>query len=112
MTTLVPVLTPHGRLLLERTREAPALPPDLSHRLQASFARGSGQGLLQLGAAELGTPLPPVFEYWREFAARYVSGVCGQHDLDETREEPPPSGNWFDGASASVLNEGLASWQA
>ncbi|MBI3050200.1 MAG: DEAD/DEAH box helicase [Acidobacteria bacterium] len=96
MTTLVPVLTPHGRLLLERTSEAPALPPDLSHRLQASFARGSGHGLLQLGAAEVGTPLPPVFGYWREFAARYVSGVCGQHDLDETRTHtslpPPPHG--------------------
>jgi superfamily II DNA or RNA helicase len=93
---LAPILTPHGRLLLEVVDDAPALPPDLSHRLQKAFGRGPGHGLLQLGAAEVGTPLPPVFSYWHEFGAHYVSAVCGQHDLDERRAHvpipPPPQG--------------------
>jgi hypothetical protein len=85
VTTLTPILTPHGRLLLEPADEAVALQTDVSHRLQAAFARGSGHGLLQLGAAEVGTALPPVFGYWREFGARYVSAVRGQPDLDTSR---------------------------
>jgi hypothetical protein len=87
VTTLTHILTPHGRLLLERADEAVALQPDVSHRLQEAFALGSGSGpgLLQLGAAEVGTALPPVFGYWREFGARYVSAVRGQPDLDTSR---------------------------
>jgi hypothetical protein len=26
--------------------------------------------------------LPPVFGYWREFGARYVTAMCGQQDQD------------------------------
>ena len=96
VAALALVLTPHGRLLLEPADDAGALPPEVSHRLQEAFARGSGHGLLQLGAAEVGTILPPVFGYWREFGARYVSAVCGQEDLGASRSHtivsPPPPG--------------------
>ena len=50
---LVPVLTPHGHLLLAPEQDAPALAPELAGRLQESFARGVGYGLLGLGAAEM-----------------------------------------------------------
>ena len=73
---LVPVLTPHGHLTLIEDRDASALEPGLAQRLQDAFARGSGHGLLQLGASEVGVALPPVFSYWREFGARYVTAVC------------------------------------
>src|SRR5207249_2406680 len=53
------------------------------------FARGPGHGLLQLGAAEVGTPLPAVFGYWREIGGRYVTAVCTRPDIDEGREPPP-----------------------
>jgi hypothetical protein len=69
-------------LLLAETEDAPALPADLSHRLQEAFARGHGHGLLQLGAAEVGTVLPPVLGYWRELGGRYVTTVCARPDLD------------------------------
>ncbi|MDH3288203.1 MAG: DEAD/DEAH box helicase [Betaproteobacteria bacterium] len=49
-------------------------------RLQVSFARGTGHGLVDLGATEVGTALPPVFGYWRDFAARYVTAVCAASD--------------------------------
>ncbi len=73
---LVPVLTPHGHLTLIEDRDASALENELARRLQDAFARGSGHGLLQLGASEVGVALPAVFCYWREFAARYVTALC------------------------------------
>jgi non-specific serine/threonine protein kinase len=77
---LVPVLTPHGHLLLAEEEDATALDAQVAQRLRESFARGSGHGLLQLGAGEVGTALPAVFSYWREFAARYVTALCTHRD--------------------------------
>ena len=85
----VPVLTPHGRLLLAEADDEPPLPADLAHRLQEAFARGDGHGLLQLGAAEVETALPPVLGYWRGLGARYVTAVCARPDLDARIERTP-----------------------
>src|ERR1035438_7269176 len=76
-------LTPHGRLVLTRDAEAPRLDSKLADRLLKAFERGSGHGLLLLGADEAGTALPPVLSYWREFGARYVNAL-------RTRQEAPP----------------------
>lgn len=81
-TALAPILTPHGHLVLAPVDGAPVLPADLSRRLEGFFARGSGHGLLQLGAAEVETALPPVLAYWREFGARYVTAVCARPHID------------------------------
>jgi superfamily II DNA or RNA helicase len=91
-TALNPILTPHGRVVLAAADDAPALPADLSRRLEQSFARGPGHGLLQLGAAEIGTALPPVLAYWREFSARYVTTVCTRPDVEthDQKSIPPP----------------------
>jgi non-specific serine/threonine protein kinase len=77
---LVPVLTPHGHLLLAEEEDATALDAEVAQRLRESFTRGAGHGLLQLGAGEIGTVLPAVFSYWREFAARYVTALCTHRD--------------------------------
>jgi superfamily II DNA or RNA helicase len=79
---LAPILTPHGRLTLEQVNDAPPLDPKLAQRLQDAFGRGSGHALLQLGASEVGTGLPPVFSYWREFGARYVTALCTRFDAE------------------------------
>src|SRR5262245_55543322 len=79
MVTLAPVLTPHGVLTLARSWEADAalvLEVERGVRLERAFARGSGHGLLVLGADEVGTALPPTLSYWRNFAARYVTALC------------------------------------
>jgi non-specific serine/threonine protein kinase len=73
-------LTPHGRLALVEAPDAPPFDPELAQRLRKAFERGSGHGLLQLGAAEAGAALPPVFSYWREFGAGYVTALCTQSD--------------------------------
>ena len=98
VSALAPVLTPHGRLVLAPVDDAPALPADVSRRLAASFARGSGHGLLQLGAGEVGTALPAVLGSWRELGARYVTAVC-------TLPDPGRAGDG--GALAPVLPPSL-----
>ncbi len=66
-------LSPNGHLLPVRDPDAPPLEASLAERLQRAFERGSGHGLLLLGANLAGAALPPIFSYWREFAARYVT---------------------------------------
>jgi hypothetical protein len=80
-------LTPHGRLVI--VSDSGAQPPDtgLAERLQGSFARGSGHGLLLLGVDEAGTTLPPVFTWWREFGARYVSALCTRCEGDPAQHK-------------------------
>ena len=75
-------LTPHGRLALTHDADAPHLDNGLADRLQQAFERGSGHGLLLLGADETGTALPPVHSYWREFGTRYVTALCTRQDND------------------------------
>jgi superfamily II DNA or RNA helicase len=91
---LAPVLSPHGRLIVEETDDSNSLVlPDLAERLSDAFARGQGHGLLQLGAAEVQTPMPAVFAYWREFASRYVIAVRTLPNLTGSRtllDIPPP----------------------
>jgi non-specific serine/threonine protein kinase len=86
VSALVPILTPHGHLLVASAPDAPSLPEDLQSRLSEAFARGPGHGLLQLGAGEVGTALPAAFAYWREFAARYVTALCTSADAAEASE--------------------------
>src|ERR1700730_16205881 len=72
----IPVLTPHGHLMLAPTDEARSLPGNLRGRLEDAFERGAGHGLLELGIREVGTALPADFAYWRDFAGRYVTTLC------------------------------------
>jgi len=60
----------------EAADEAPELDQGRAARLADAFAGGSGQGLLHLGAGEVGQVLPPDFVWWRAFAARYVAALC------------------------------------
>ena len=81
--SFAPVLTPHGNLTLARVEDGPGLDPGLAERLQSAFARGSGHGLLQLGAGEVGTALPSVLSFWRELGRRYVTALCILPDAEE-----------------------------
>ncbi len=53
--------------------------PELRAVVEA-FARSSAEGVLHLGAAELGTSLGPRLGFWRELGSRFVSAVCGAID--------------------------------
>lgn len=97
-SALVPILTPHGHLLLAPDNDAPTLEDGLQRRLAESFACGAGHGLLQLGASEVGTALPAAFGYWRDFGARYITAMCatpaaaepGETARDAHPAAPPP----------------------
>jgi superfamily II DNA or RNA helicase len=69
-------VTPHGHLVCAPEDDAPGMDEAMAMRLGAAFARGSGHGLLRLGAGEIGQALPPVFGWWRGFAARYATALC------------------------------------
>jgi beta-galactosidase GanA len=105
---LVPVLTPHGHLSLAREADAVALDEEVGRRLEESFARGAGHGLLQLGASEVGTALPAVFSYWREFSANIAEFLAFQANLlwrhtkglFITHNGSEPFGNCFEFAKA------------
>ena len=90
MMMLAPVLTPHGLLILKQSPEALALESEHGSRLEQAFARGSGHGLLFLGADEVGTALPPVMSYWREFGARYVTALCALPGIAEGTKPAVP----------------------
>jgi superfamily II DNA or RNA helicase len=74
-------LTPRGHLLLVSSADAPLMAADLQRALVKSFTRGVGYGLLDLGASQVGTVLPPTFAWWRDLAARYVTALCALPDL-------------------------------
>jgi len=81
------------------------LQPGLARRLQDAFARGAGEGLLQLGAAEVGLTLPPVFSYWRELGTRYVTAVCTQPEVEAhgaTRHVPLPATDQLEQLAAAA----------
>src|SRR5258708_21165983 len=84
--SLAPALTPHGLLTLRTADEA----PELMHgaRLEKAFGRGSGHGVLCLGADEVGAVLPPVLSYWRELGTRYLTALCALPDIGERRSKP------------------------
>ncbi len=69
-------LTPNGRLSAEEQDDGPEIDAAASIRLVDAFARGTGYGLVWLGAAEVGQALSPLFVWWRDFAALYVGSLC------------------------------------
>jgi superfamily II DNA or RNA helicase len=85
-------LTPRGHLVFTAADDTFQAPAALLRRLESAFSRGSGHGLLELGAAEVGTALPADVRYWRDFAARLVTAICTHPDLDAYNApiEAPP----------------------
>ena len=73
--------------------DAPDLDARIALRLREAFARGSGEGLWRLGAFEAGATLPPVFIWWRDFAARFVAALRRRpRELDEPIGEAVTAG--------------------
>ena len=102
---LAPVLTPRGLLILRPTEEALASESEQNSRVDKAFSRGPGHGLLCLGANEVGTALPPVLSYWREFGSRYVTALCALPDIGERVTKPPipvPANGELDNIAAAV----------
>ena len=94
---LVPVLTPHGALRVEREASEFPLEEAVADRLGDAFARGGGHGLLQLGLAEAGSRLPPELAFWRGFAMAFIAAVCANGEaatLEAPRVSEPPAADF------------------
>ena len=96
---LVPLVTPHGHHRSMPDYDAPSLPATLAQRPSDAFSRGSGHGLLHLGAAEVGGILPPSWAWRRDFAARYVTTLCATPEGDAI---PTPDRQAFDALVAGA----------
>lgn len=82
-------LTPRGHLQFGPEADAPSVSDALSDRLAAAFSLGVGHGLLHLGAAEVATALPPVWAFWRDFAARFVTALTATPEDGEIAVTAP-----------------------
>jgi len=82
-------LTPHGHLQWVAEPDAAPLSEAQSERMATAFAQGAGHGLLHLGAAEVATALPPLWAFWRDFAARYVTALTATPEGGEIAIAPP-----------------------
>lgn len=82
-------LTPKGHLQFGAEPDAPPLSDALADRLAAAFARGTGHGLLQLGAVEVTTALPPLWAFWRDFATRFVTALTATPENGEIAVDAP-----------------------
>jgi superfamily II DNA or RNA helicase len=53
--------------------------------IAAAFERGTGAGVLYLGAVEVGTSLPTPFAFFRDLGHELLAVVCGRADLESVR---------------------------
>ncbi|MGH7374443.1 MAG: DEAD/DEAH box helicase [Candidatus Rokuibacteriota bacterium] len=83
---LVFSLTPGGTLVVREAPDADPVDPASAKRIGAAFARGVGHGLLQLGAAEVDTALPPSIGFWRDVGRAFVTYLCAQPELEGNRK--------------------------
>ena len=70
-------ISPHGRLLVLDAASEPTLPDgSWCERVLRAFSASQAKGLLELGARELASQLPPEFAWARDFACRYLTALC------------------------------------
>ncbi len=74
-------ISPAGHVHLERLDGHSGLPSAAAVRIARSFERGSGHGLLHLGAVELDTTLPSSLAFGRELAHLFMARLCAVPDL-------------------------------
>src|SRR5215475_2564402 len=95
-------LTPRGHLLLVNSDTSPALSDTLGRTLERAFARGSGHGLLELGARDPSASLPADLTYWRDFGAKFVIAICTHPGADSRTAIAPPTSAELDAIAAAA----------
>jgi hypothetical protein len=80
--TLDLALSPSGQLRLAASDGAIEVEPARLARLTQAFERGSGDGLVQLGGAELDGDLPLSLGWFRDFGRLFFTALCALPDLD------------------------------
>jgi hypothetical protein len=82
----------HPRVTLDAVNEE-ALEGPRARAVSDAFHESIGQGVLHLGAVEVGTELPPAFAFYRDLGHELVLRVCAHPDLETLRDririDPP-----------------------
>ena len=82
-------ISPHGRLLVLDVVSESTLPDgSWCERVRRAFSESQANGLLELGARELASPLPPEFVWARDFACRYLTALCHSPEISGGSELP------------------------
>lgn len=86
-------ISPHGRLVvLDTVSELPLLVDGpLCERVRRAFSESQANGLLQLAARELTSPLSPAFGWARDFACRFLTELCHAPEVVGTADLPVTS---------------------
>ena len=90
-TSVALQLSPRGNLLALQQADAPLLADKTGAEIEQAFSRGAGHGLLLLGTACIGHVLPPVWGWWRDFSASYVTALCALPEAGESYAVPLPA---------------------
>src|SRR5262245_47279296 len=77
------VLSPQGRLYLDRLTDA-ELTPSL-RQIADQFTRGDGHALFRLGARRPEPALPGVLSFWRVVGRAFVVRLCATENLEQLR---------------------------
>ncbi len=80
-STLALEISPTGRIHLASVAGQSDLSPAATTRIRQAFERGSGHGLLHLGAVELATWLPSSLAFGRELGHLFMARWCAVPDL-------------------------------
>src|SRR5579883_976610 len=83
-------ISPHGHLYPDHVpgEDSRAPPAAAAPRIERAFGRSAAAGLLHLATAELQTPLPPEWAFFRDFASAYLTRLC--HTPVDGGADPPP----------------------
>jgi superfamily II DNA or RNA helicase len=82
-------ISPHGRLLvLDATSEPTLADGSWCERVLRTFSESQANGLLELGARELASRLPPEFAWARDFACRYLTALCHAPEISDGSDLP------------------------
>ena len=118
-------LTPARTLVLREAPDADPIDPAAAERIGAALGQGVGHGLLQLGAAEVDTPLPSSVAFWRDVGRAFVTRLCAQPELEASRKRlhlpfpeadlaplaagapPMPGGEYLDAGALASLWEAM-----
>ena len=78
-TTLVS--SPQGQLRTSDDAEGAPLDEAVAARIIEAFARGTGEGILQLATTELSSTLPPALSWARDLGCLLVGRACASSDV-------------------------------
>jgi superfamily II DNA or RNA helicase len=85
-TSLSLILSPRGRLSVDpEPLQSSPVDPGVARRTVSAFSRGSGHGLLHLGAVEIEARLPPALAHFRDLGRAFVSRLCHLPDAESVR---------------------------